>query len=183
MTQPSDPGIQQPWPGSQPQAQAAAPAQVPAFPTAPPVAGNGYGPPGMAPAGTYLDQASGLALPQGTALASVGRRVGAYFLALPLAVVTLGIGYVIWGLIVWSNGQTPALQVLGMRCWRPETATVPGWGRMALREIVGRLVEGIIVVTEVLSFVFMVTRPDRQSLHDMIAGTVVLHDPDKVLAR
>jgi uncharacterized RDD family membrane protein YckC len=54
---------------------------------------------------------------------------------------------------------------------------------MALREIVGRLVEGIIVVTEVLSFVFMVTRPDRQSLHDMIAGTVVLHDPDKVLAR
>ena len=29
--------------------------------------------------------------------------------AIPLAIVTLGIGYVIWGLIVWGNGQTPAL--------------------------------------------------------------------------
>jgi hypothetical protein len=30
-------------------------------------------------------------------------------MAIPLAIVTLGIGQVIWGLIVWANGQTPAL--------------------------------------------------------------------------
>jgi uncharacterized RDD family membrane protein YckC len=28
----------------------------------------------------------------------------------------------------------------------------------------------------------MVTSPDRESLHDMIAGTVVVHDPNKVLS-
>jgi uncharacterized RDD family membrane protein YckC len=131
----------------------------------------------------YVDQASGLHLPEGVQLASVGRRIGAYFLAIPLAIVTLGIGYVIWGLIVWANGQTPALQVLGMRCWRPEEGRIPGWWWMALREIVGRLVEGLLsVITLAVSFILMCTRPDRRCIHDLIAGTVVLHDPGKVLA-
>ncbi|MGI8753294.1 MAG: hypothetical protein ACR2MN_13435 [Acidimicrobiales bacterium] len=45
----------------------------------------------------YQNQASGLLLPAGTQLAAVGRRIGAFFLAIPLAIVTLVIGYVIWG--------------------------------------------------------------------------------------
>jgi uncharacterized RDD family membrane protein YckC len=131
----------------------------------------------------YFDQESGLMLPQGVQLASVGRRIGAYFLAIPLAIVTLFIGYIIWGLIAWGNGQTPALQVLGMRCWRPEDGRVAGWGWMALREIVGRIVEGILsFITLLISFILMLTRPDRRCLHDLIAGTVVLYDPNKVLA-
>ena len=106
----------------------------------------------------YFDQPSDLLLPDGTQLASVGRRIGAYFLAIPLAIVTLGIGYIIWGLIVWGNGQTPALQVLGMRCWRPETNRVPGFWFMALREIVGGIVTGILgFITEITSFVLFVT--------------------------
>jgi len=52
----------------------------------------------------YVDQASGLLLPNGTELASVGRRIGAGFLTIPLAIATLGIGYIIWGLIVWGGG-------------------------------------------------------------------------------
>jgi uncharacterized RDD family membrane protein YckC len=142
----------------------------------------GYGQPGPVAQGMYFDQASGLMLPQGVVLASVGRRIGAYFLAIPLAIVTLGIGYLIWGLIVWGRGQTPALQVLGMRCWRPETGRIAGWWWMALREVVGRLVEGILaVITLLLSFILMLTSKERKSLHDMIAGTVVLHDPNRVL--
>jgi uncharacterized RDD family membrane protein YckC len=151
----------------------------------PPPAG-GYGAPTPGPTGAagneYHDPASGLLLPQGTQLASVGRRIGAFFLAIPLSIITLGIGYIIWGLIVWGRGQTPALQVLRMRCYRPETGRVAGWGWMALREIIGRIVEGILaIITQLLSFVFFVSRGDRRSLHDLIAGTVVLHDPNKVL--
>jgi uncharacterized RDD family membrane protein YckC len=132
----------------------------------------------------YVDQASGVVMPQGTQLASVGRRIGAYFLSLLLVIVTLGIGYLVWGLLIWGNGQTPALQVLGMRVWQPDTRTVPGFWRMALREIVGRFVEGLLsLITEVTSFVLFVASKDRKSLHDHIAGTVVLYDPDKVLAR
>jgi len=131
----------------------------------------------------YFDQASGLNLPQGLQLASVGRRIGAYFLAFPLFIVTLGLGYVIWGLIVWGRGQTPALQVLGMRCWRPDTGHVAGWWWMALREVIGRLAEGILsVITLLVSLILMLTSKERRSLHDLVAGTVVIHDPNKRLA-
>ena len=175
MAQPPDPNMGQ----AQPRVLASENDPPPA------AAGYGYGQPGtgVVATGTYFDQASGLTLPQGVQLASAGRRIGAYFLAIPLAIVTLGIGYIIWGLIVWGGGQTPALQVLGMRCWRPETGRVAGWWWMALREILGRLVEGILsVITLVLSFILMLSTRQRQSLHDLIAGTVVLHDPNKVLA-
>jgi uncharacterized RDD family membrane protein YckC len=132
----------------------------------------------------YQDQQSGLLLPQGTVLAPAGRRIGAFFLAIPLTIITLGIGYLIWGLIAWANGTTPALQVLGMRCYRPETNQVAGWGWMALREIIGRIVDGILsLITGIISFIFMLNRPDRRTLHDLVAGTVVLHDPNKVLTR
>jgi uncharacterized RDD family membrane protein YckC len=142
----------------------------------------GYGQPGAVPSGMYFDPASGLVLPQGVQLASVGRRIGAYFLAIPLAIVTLVIGYVVWGLVVWSRGQTPALQVLGMRCWRPDDGRPPGWWWMALREIIGRLAEGILsIITLLVSFILMLTSAKRQCLHDLIAGTVVVHDPNKVL--
>jgi uncharacterized RDD family membrane protein YckC len=159
----------------------------PGFPQAPPVpAGYGYGQPGgqPVPAGMYLDQESGLMLPQGTVLANPGRRIGAFFLTIPLVIITLGIGYIVWGLIVWGNGQTPALQVLGMRCFRPETNRVAGFWWMALRETIGRIAEGILsIVTELISLIFMLTRPDRKTIHDLVAGTVVLHDPNKVLAQ
>jgi len=186
MTQPPDPDVPQRPPTDVPQPPPGSPPpQAGHLPPAPPIpAEYGYGQPGVGvvPAGMYFDQESGLTLPQGVQLASVGRRIGAYFLAIPLAIVTLGIGYAIWGLIVWANGQTPALQVLGMRCWRPEDGRVAGWWWMALREIVGRIVDGILsVITLLVSFIFMLTRPDRRCLHDLVAGTVVLYDPDKVL--
>ena len=180
-------GQQQP-PGQQPYGQQQYGQQPsPGFPQAPPVpAGYGYGQPGgqPVPAGMYLDQESGLMLPLGTVLANPGRRIGAFFLTIPLVIITLGIGYVIWGLIVWGNGQTPALQVLGMRCFRPETNRVAGFWWMALRETVGRIAESILsIITELISLIFMLTRPDRKTIHDLVAGTVVLHDPNKVLAQ
>ena len=98
-------------------------------------------------------------------------------------IITLGIGYIIWGLIIWGRGQTPALQVLGMRCWRPETRRVASWGWMALREIVGRIVEGILsIITLLTSFILMCAGRERRTLHDYIAGTVVLRDPNRILA-
>ena len=145
-------------------------------------AGYGYGeyPAAAVPQGMYFDQLSGLTLPEGTQLASVGRRIGAYFLAIPLAIVTLGIGYIVWGLIVWGNGQTPAQQVLGMRCWRPETSRVPGFWYMALREIVGGIVTGILgFITEITSFVLFLTGREHKAIHDYIAGTVVLLRPEQ----
>lgn len=175
MSEPTDPG-----PQPHPVPEAAAPAgewQPPAF-AGPPYAQA----PAAAGPGMYHDPASGLVLPEGVQLASTARRIGAYFLAIPLMIVTLGIGYVIWGLVIWGRGQTPALQVLGMRCWRPETQSVPGFWWMALREVIGRLVDGVLsIISLALSFVLFLTTRERKSLHDYVAGTVVLHDPDRRL--
>lgn len=169
--------------GQQPPTQAYD--QMPAgqgLPQAPAVPGYGQYPMAV-PQGMWFDEVSGLTLPQGTELASVGRRIGAYFLAIPLAIVTLGVGYIIWGLIVWPNGQTPALQLLNMRAWRPETGKVAGFWYMALREIVGRFIDGVVgLITAITSFVLFVAGKEHKSLHDLIAGTVVLYDPDKVLS-
>jgi uncharacterized RDD family membrane protein YckC len=179
-----DQGYGQPY-GQQP-GEAYGQPSGPAYTPAPPVsAEHGYGQyPNIVPQGMYFDPLSGLNLPGGTQLASVGRRIGAYFLSIPLFIGTLGIGYVIWGVIVWGRGQTPALQVLGMRVWRPETNKVAGFWYMALREIVGHVLIAAILtfITEITSFVLFVAGRKHQALHDLIAGTVVLHDPDKVLA-
>ena len=155
--------------------------------TAPPYASGPPGAPPMPPyggGGTYLDPQSGLVLPNGLPLASHGRRIGAFFLAIPLTIVTLGIGYVIWGLILWPRGQTPTYQVLNMRCWRPETNEVPGFWWMALREIIGRFLDGVLsLITELTSFILFLATRERKSLHDYVAGTVVLYDPDNRLGR
>jgi uncharacterized RDD family membrane protein YckC len=145
-------------------------------------AGYGYGqmPQQAVPAGMYYDQQSGLLLPNGTELASIGRRIGAYFLAIPLLLVTLGIGYIIWGLILWPSGRSPALSVLGMRVWKPNEQRVASFGTMALRDIVGGIIEGISIIG-LISFIMMCASKDRRPLHDIIGGTIVLYDPNKVL--
>lgn len=150
--------------------------EPPAF-AAPPPTGMPYAPP--VPAAAY---GTGLALPPGVVLASRGRRVGAYFLSILLAIVMLGIGYVIWGLIVRGKGTSPALQVLGMRAWKPADGKVAGWGTMALRNIVGGLVQGILgFITGLISFILFLADDEHRTIPDRIGSTIIVHDPGKVL--
>jgi uncharacterized RDD family membrane protein YckC len=142
----------------------------------------GYGQPMVAPQGMYVDANSELVLPEGVVLAGVGRRIGAWFLSVVLSIVTLGIGYLIWGLIAWGKGTSPALQVLGMRCWKPAEGKVASWGTMALRDIVGGIAQSILsIITGLVSFILFLTGKQHKSLLDLIGGTVVVYDPNKVL--
>ncbi len=172
-----------PPPQAPPHAPPPPPPPLPSAPPEPAGYSTGYSPVAV-PAGMYFDPRSGLVLPEGTELAPVGRRIGAFFLSIVLVIVTLVIGYIVWGIITWTKGTTPALQVLGMRCYRPEDRKVPGFWWMALRNIVGRFIEGILsFITLITSFVLMCATKERRSLHDLIAGTVVLLDKDNVLDR
>jgi hypothetical protein len=147
------------------------------------MAPGGYGMPGMAPQvpqGMYYDQLSGLILPNGTTLAPVGRRIGAYFLGALLSLVTLGIGYVIWGAITWSDGQTPVQQVLGLQTWKPQEQVNATWGTMFLRGLAWAFL-GIIPFAQLVSFFLFLSGKEHRALHDSIASTIVLYDPDKVL--
>lgn len=148
------------------------------------VPAGAYGMPGIAPTapvppGFYYDQLSGLVLPDGTQVASVGRRIGSYFLAGVLCFVTLGIGYLIWGAITWSKGQTPTQSLLGMQTWKPQTRANTSWGEQFVREI-SRLIYAIPFVG-IVSFFLFVSGKEHRTLHDSMGGTVVLYDPNKVL--
>jgi len=141
-----------------------------------------YGMPGMSvPSGMYYDPESALTLPNGTTLASPGLRIGAYFLAGLLWIVTLFIGYLIWGAITWRDGRTPTQQLLGMRCWKPQTRTTATWGTMLLRGLSMAVIDGI-AFGGLVSFVMFLVNKDRRTLYDHISGVVVLHDPNKVLS-
>jgi uncharacterized RDD family membrane protein YckC len=173
-------GYQQPQYGQAYQQQPAGQA----YPQAAMVPAGAYGAPGMAPAvqippGFYYDQLSGLVLPDGTALAPVGRRIGAYFLGALLSVVTLGIGYLIWGAISWSNGQSPVQQVLSLQVWKPQERVNATWGTMFLRGLAYYFC--MIPIVNLVSFFLFVSGREHRALHDSIASVVVLHDPNKVL--
>jgi len=59
-------------------------------------------------------------------------------------VVTLGIGWLIWALVVFGRGQTPAKQVLKMRVVTLRTGEKATWGRMFVREIVAKPLVGVL---------------------------------------
>ncbi len=66
--------------------------------------------------------------------ATFQHRLGAIALDTVLACLTLGIGWLIWSMIVWGNGQTPAKQILKLRTFDATTGRPASWGHMALRE-------------------------------------------------
>lgn len=129
------------------------------------------------PPGMYYDRDTWLILPLGTRPAGRGRVIASWILAILLFAVTLGVGYLIWAAIVWAHGQTPAQQVLRLRCWRPETSQVAGRKRMAIRQVTGLLLNGELL----MGFFIMLISHDMNSVGDFLAGTAVLHDPDNVL--
>ena len=199
MTQPDDPYQKQPPPAGDP----AGPPQGGGFPapsqgggyaapapgygaTPPPAPGYGAAPP---PAPGYDTAPPGYGplqglppLPPGTELTTAGKRIGTYLLELVLAVVTLGIGYLVWTLIVWARGQTPGKQVMKLRVYHPQNQRAANWGQMFLRQFVGGIVNSLFYIGLIISVVFLFTDPQRRTVPDRIAGTIVLDDPNGVLA-
>jgi uncharacterized RDD family membrane protein YckC len=119
-------------------------------------------------------------MPAGILLSSPGRRLGGFLLDGLLWIVTLGIGWFIWLLIVMKDGQTPAKQVLKMRAVKLSTHRKATWGTTALREVVRMLVGSIGWIGFVLYF-WLLWNKNWQELWDLAAGTVVVNDPDRIV--
>jgi uncharacterized RDD family membrane protein YckC len=113
-------------------------------------------------------------------LVSAGGRFGALLLDGLLILVTLWIGWAIWTLITWSDGQTPAKKILGHVVINADTGQTFGWGEMALREF---CVKGLLgYVLNIVSFgiyswvdAFMVFGDRQRTLHDRISNSLVRH--------
>lgn len=66
--------------------------------------------------------------------ASPKHRLGQLLLEYALFIVTLGIGYLVWSLIILGQGQTPGKQVLKLRVYDSTTGKPAKWGHMFIRE-------------------------------------------------
>jgi len=78
-------------------------------------------------------------------LASIQHRLGGRAVDVALSIVTLNIGWLIWSLVLWGQGQTPGKQLLKLRVYDKTTGMTVKWGHMAIREF-GLPLAGIIVI-------------------------------------
>lgn len=134
--------------------------------------------------------------PPPAALASGWIRIEEAVVELLLFVGTLGIGWLVWWIVAWGRGDSPAKQVLALRVVRSGDRQLPGFRKMALREGVGRFVpaaigavayvyarDGVGGAGFVVGFVaayfavgvgFLFADESRQAPWDKLAGTVVI---------
>jgi uncharacterized RDD family membrane protein YckC len=109
-------------------------------------------------------------------------------------VCTFGFGWVGWWIIAWADGQSPAKVVLHLHVVRADDGTPASFGRMAMRETLGKAVVIVIVIVGAYlrlwwllaigavfvaaSIVLALTDNRRRTLWDRLAKTVVLEgDP------
>ena len=91
---------------------------------------------GVAVSASHGDSIQRLAF-EGPQLASVGRRLAALTLDYLIIILTLGIGFIIWSLVVYGRGQTPGKQLVGIYAAGVTDPRIPlPWGYMFLREFV-----------------------------------------------
>ena len=116
--------------------------------------------------------------------ASFQHRLGALALDVALFIVTLNIGWIIWSLIVWGEGQTPGKKILKIRVRNAETGAVATWGHMAVREflvifavaIAVGLTSGLALIAwVVIEIVFYFTKNSR-TLRDLWVKTAVINE-------
>ncbi|MHB8452052.1 MAG: RDD family protein, partial [Mycobacteriales bacterium] len=126
--------------------------------------------------------------PAGVRVAGPGKRFGSYLLTIPLYVVTLGLGYLVWLLIAWSKGQNPAQQVLHMKVTKLAERRVATWGDMFVRNfvVVGLLfgvVGGFLIgLPLIVGALFGLGGPLYQTAWDRMMGTIVVDDPNSLLS-
>jgi uncharacterized RDD family membrane protein YckC len=125
------------------------------------------------PAGT-------VGLPAGVAVADPGARLGAFFLEPLLALVTLGIGWLIWASMTAGDGQTPAKRLMGQRVVDAQTMRPVGFGKMFwVRGLVAGFVAYFAILFTIGIILFMpFWDARRQNIWDKISGTYVVSDPN-----
>jgi uncharacterized RDD family membrane protein YckC len=119
----------------------------------------------------------------GLQVSSAGRRFGAYLLDYLLIVVTIGIGWLIWSMFTWKNGQSPAKSLMKMRAVKVEGETTATWGTMFMREFIGKgLLNAITFGIVALISIFGILGASRRAVWDKVAGTIIVDDPEGRLA-
>jgi len=120
-------------------------------------------------------------------LASPGHRIGGYLLEYALVIVTLGIGWFIWWLVLLGKGLTPARSILGLRVVNAKSGELAPSGQVFVRGFIvyflafSALSTGLSIVLFGTGWIFtivsalLVFRASRQTLWDQITGTTIAY--------
>lgn len=102
-------------------------------------------------------------------LASAQHRLGGKALDLALYFLTFGIGWFIWSIVIWGQGQTPGKQILKMRVYNKVSGSPAKWGQMAIREFLLPLAYFLVL----LPFVLVMSLIPDQTIQ--LAGVMLLY--------
>ncbi len=119
-------------------------------------------------------------LPPGVSVANPWIRLGSYILEGILMLITLGIGWLIWGAMTAGSGQTPAKRVLKLRVIGASSLTPVGFAKMFwVRGFLAGIVAQLAILCTLGVLLFMPFWDKRkQNLWDKISSTYVVNDPN-----
>ena len=126
--------------------------------------------------------------PEQLQTAEPGRRLAAYVLDLAVSFLTLGLGWVIWFLMVAQRGQTPGKQMVGLYVMREDGSRAGGWYTFLREWVVKGVVVGAVMVIGSLTggaglvlylpvVLWCTWDRERQCLWDKLAQTYIAFSP------
>ena len=106
-----------------------------------------------------------------------GVRLGALLLDSLLFVVTCGIGWLIWSIVLWQQSTSPAKKMLKLKIVDINTGAPASMVQMLLREGLGKIVLSAITgIVGIISAVLILVVPSRQGVWDYISKTTVVRE-------
>jgi uncharacterized RDD family membrane protein YckC len=106
-----------------------------------------------------------------------GVRFGALLLDSLLFVVTCGIGWLIWSIVLWQQSTSPAKKMLNLKIVDINTGAPASMVQMLLREGLGKIVLSAITgIVGIVSAILILVVPSRQGVWDYISKTTVVRE-------
>ena len=107
-----------------------------------------------------------------------GTRLWATILDGLLFIVTCGIGWLIWSIVLWQQSTSPAKKMLKLKIVDLNTGAPASMVQMLLREFLGKIVLSTVTsgLTTLVGAVLILVVPSRQGVWDYISKTTVVRE-------
>ena len=94
-----------------------------------------------------------------------------------LFVLTCGIGWLIWSIVLWQQSTSPAKKMLNLKIVDINTGAPASMVQMLLREGLGKIVLSAITgIVGIVSAILILVVPSRQGVWDYISKTTVVRE-------
>jgi uncharacterized RDD family membrane protein YckC len=107
-----------------------------------------------------------------------GVRLWATVLDGLLFIVTCGIGWLIWDIVLWQQSTSPAKKMLNLKIVDINTGAPASMQQMLLREVLGKIILSTVTsgVSTLIGAVLILVVPGRQGVWDYISKTTVVRE-------